>query len=129
MNPEALALYDALYPTESWVQVAKVLQRALGLTHAEIARGADVTTATVARWLESPDDAPVRAVGRLDDLRYVVLWMAYGCGMGPRLIRFWMTAKNPYLHEDPLSAIAKGRFEQVVDLARMFGEARSAAER
>jgi hypothetical protein len=129
INQEAQALYDALYPTESWVQVAKVLHRALGLTQAEIARGADVTTATVARWLESPDEASVRAVGRLDDLRYAVLWMACGCGMGPRLIRFWLTAKNPYLGQDPLGAIAAGRFEQVIEIARAFGEARSAAGR
>jgi len=128
-NQEALALYNALYPTESWVQVAKVLHRELGLTQAEIARGANVTTATVARWLESLDEAPVRAGDRLDDLRYAVLWMACGCGMGPRLIRFWLTAKNPHLGEDPLGAIAAGRFEQVIEIAHAFGEARSAAGR
>lgn len=129
INQEARALYGALYPTESWVQVAKVLHRELGLTQAEIARGANVTPATVARWLESSDEAPVRAVGRLDDLRYAVLWMACGCGMGSRLIRFWLTAKNPYLGEDPLGAIAAGRFEHVVEVARSFGEARPAAGR
>jgi len=129
MNQEARALYDALYSTESWVQVAKVLHRELRLTQAEIARGADVTTATVARWLESTDEASVRAVGKLDDLRYAVLWMVSGCGMGPRLIRFWLTAKNPHLGQDPLGAIAAGRFEHVIEIAHAFGEARSATGR
>jgi transcriptional regulator with XRE-family HTH domain len=122
-------LYQALYGTDNWIAVVKLLRNQVGLTQAEIARGADVSQATVARWLDSEEDAPVRATGRLDDLRYVVLWLIRGCGMPPRLIRFWLGSKNIHLGVDPLSAIAQGRFEQVIEVAHAFAAGRSPAIR
>jgi len=116
-------LYVSLYYTDSWVGVVRILHGRIGLTQAEIARGAGVSQATVARWLESDPDAPVRAYGRLDDLRYVVLWLLR-CGMGERLISFWLTARNVDLGIDPLQAIAEGRFEQVTFAANAFVEGR-----
>ena len=56
-------LYLSLYYTDSWVAVVKIFHAPIGLTQAEIARGAGVSQATVARWLESDPDAPVRAYG------------------------------------------------------------------
>ena len=116
-------LYLSLYYTDSWVAVVGILHGRIGLTQAEIARGAGVSQATVARWLESDPDAPVRAYGRLDDLRYVVLWLLR-YGMGERLISFWLTARTVDLGIDPLQAIAEGRFEQVTLAANAFVEGR-----
>lgn len=116
-------LHQALYYTDSWIEVVRVLRDTVGLSQAEIARGADVSPATVARWLESPTEAVIRAYGRLDDLRYVVLWLAR-CGFEPRLISFWLAAKNVDLATDPLSAIAQGRFLQVIHEANDFAAGR-----
>jgi hypothetical protein len=121
-------LHGALYWTDSWISVVNLLRSEIGLSSADIGRGADVSLATVARWLDSPDDAPVKASGRLDDLRYVVLSLIQ-YGMTPRLIRFWLAAKNPQLRCDPLSAIAAGRFEEVVDVAEAFAAGRSTGSR
>jgi len=117
-------LYLSLYYTEDWVAVVKIFHAQIGLTQAEIARGAGVSQATVARWLESEPNAPVRAYGRLDDLRYVVLWLLR-CRMGERLIAFWLAARNVDLGgSDPLQAIADGRFEEVMSIASAFAEGR-----
>jgi len=116
-------LYVSLYYTDSWVAVVRILHGQIGLTQAEIARGAGVSQATVARWLESDSDAPVRAYGRLDDLRYLVLWLLHS-RMGERLIAFWLTARTVDLGIDPLQAIAEGRFEQVTGAANAFVEGR-----
>ena len=119
-------LFASLYSTDNWIAVVGVLRSKLGLSSAEIGRGANVSQATVARWLESDEDAPVKASGRLDDLRYVVLWLIR-CGMSARLMRFWLAAKNIELGSDPLTAIAAGRFEEVIEAARAFGAGRSVA--
>jgi len=117
-------LYDELYMADNWISVVRVLHNKLGLTQAEIARGAGVSAITVSRWLDSPEDLELRAHGRLDDIRCVVLWLLKGCDMRLRLIRFWLTAKNPDLAVDPLSAIAAGRFEEVAATARAFSTGR-----
>jgi hypothetical protein len=116
-------LYDSLYYTDNWISVVGILHRGIGLTQAEIALGAGVSQATVARWLESEPDLPIRAYGRLDDLRYVALRLLRH-GMSERLISFWLTARNVYLGIDPLQAIAEGRFEQVQSVADAFVQAR-----
>jgi transcriptional regulator with XRE-family HTH domain len=119
-------LYNSLYYTDNWVSVVGILHRRIGLTQAEIALGAGVSQATVARWLESGPDLPVRAYGRLDDVRYVVLWLLRH-GMNERLISFWLSARNVHLGIDPLQAIAEGRFEQVLSVAEAFVQARPPA--
>jgi transcriptional regulator with XRE-family HTH domain len=116
-------LYLSLYYTEDWVAVVKIFHSRIGLTQAEIARGAGVSQATVARWLESDPEVPIRAYGRLDDLRYVVL-LLLRYGMGERLIAFWLGARNVDLGIDPLQAIAEGRFERVSEIAGGFVEGR-----
>ncbi len=116
-------LYESLYYTDNWIAVVNIFHGRVGLTQAEIARGAGVSQATVARWLESGPEAPVRAYGRLDDLRYVVLWLLR-CRMSERLISFWLAARNVDLGVDPLQAIAAGRFEQVMNVASGFVEGR-----
>jgi hypothetical protein len=118
-------LYDELYMADNWITVVRVLHDGLGLTQAEIARGAGVATMTVSRWLDSPEDLELRAHGHLDDIRCVVLWLLKGCDMRLRLIRFWLTAKNPDLATDPLTAVAAGRFEEVAATARAFSNGRS----
>ncbi|HXM86882.1 MAG TPA: helix-turn-helix transcriptional regulator [Solirubrobacteraceae bacterium] len=119
-------LYYTLYCTDNWVSVVGVLHGRIGLTQAQIALGAGVSQATVARWLESGPDLPVRASDRLDDLRCVTLWLLRR-GMSERLIAFWLSARNIYLGIDPLQAIAEGRFEQVLDVAHAFVQARPPA--
>src|ERR1700744_4177708 len=109
-GPATEELYQQLYTTDNWIAVVGLLRSGLGLSSAEIARGANVSNATVARWLESDEGAFVKASGRLDDLRYVVLWLIR-CGMSTKLMRFWLAAKNIELAADPLSAIGAGRFE------------------
>jgi hypothetical protein len=117
-------LYDSLYYTDNWIAVVNIFHGRIGLTQGEIARGAGVSQATVARWLESSPDAPVRAYGCLDDLRYVVLWLLR-CRMGERLIAFWLAARNVDLRgADPLLAISEGRFEQVMEIASAFVDGR-----
>jgi transcriptional regulator with XRE-family HTH domain len=115
--------YHSLYYTDSWITVVKLLHSRIGLTQAEIARGADVSQATVARWLESEEASPVRAYDRLDDLRYVVLGLLR-CGLTPSLIAFWLAAKNIDLGADPLTAIARGGFEKVIRVANAFANGR-----
>lgn len=116
-------LYLSLYYTEDWGPVVKILHSRIGLTQAEIARGAGVSQATVARWLEGDPEVPIRAYGRLDDLRYVVL-LLLRFGMGERLIAFWLGARNVDLGIDPLQAIAEGHFERVSEIAGAFVEGR-----
>jgi hypothetical protein len=121
-------LHGALYWADNWISLVNMLRSEVGLSSADISRGADVSLATVARWLDSADHAPVKASGRLDDLRYVVLSLIQ-YGMTPQLISFWLAAKNPQLRSDPLSAIAAGRFEEVVDVAEAFAAGRSGGSR
>jgi hypothetical protein len=116
-------LHD-LQVTDNWISVVRLLHDQLGLSQAEIARGAGVSQMTVSRWLDSPEDADVRAWGRLDDLRYVTMFLVGYCSMRLRLARFWLSAKNLDLGTDPLSAIASGCYEQVVETARAFANGR-----
>jgi hypothetical protein len=118
--------YASLYYTESWVSVVKLLHSRIGLSQAEIARGAGVSQATVTRWLDREEAAPVRAYNRLDDLRYVVL-VLLNLGMTPRLITFWLAAKEIHIGTDPLTAIAEGRFEEVIAVAKAFAQGRPPA--
>jgi transcriptional regulator with XRE-family HTH domain len=123
LTPEQ-ELVDNLEAADNWVTVVRLLNTSLGLSQADIARGARVSQVTVARWLDGNEQQEVRARARVDDLRYVVLWLLKTCRMRLRLAGFWLKAKNIDLRTDPLSAIAEGRYEEVVEAARAFAAGR-----
>lgn len=120
--PEAAAenqLYETLYFADSWFDVVRALHDQLGLTKAEVARAAGVTTMTVGRWLERQGQ-DIRAPRGLDDLRFMVLAMLRDGAMTPRLLRFWLAARDLELGTDALTAIGHGRFEEVLEAGRAF---------
>lgn len=110
-------LYETLYFADSWFAVARVLHHDLGLTKSELARATGVTTVTVTRWLDAHDQ-DVRTPDGLNDLRFVVLAMLKEGGMTPKLLRFWLCAKDVELGTDALTAIRDGRFEEVIEAGR-----------
>lgn len=118
------ALYESLLEVENWAQVVRVLHEQLGLTKAEIARAAGVAPHTVNRWLDSVDGGKIRTHQGLDDLRYVVLTLLSDGAMRAPLLRFWLISKNADLRTDPLTAIARGRFEETIASGRAFIRAR-----
>jgi hypothetical protein len=123
LEPET-ALRDALYVTDSWHGVVRLLHDELGLSRAELARGAGVAPITVARWLEQGEDAEIRSPDRLSDLRYVVLTLLSHGAMSKKLLKFWLTAKDVVLGTDALTAIAHGRFEEVIEAGKALSSLR-----
>lgn len=108
-------LHRKLMAPVGWVHVARLLHDEVRLTQEEIARGAHVQPVTVARWLQRPDDAYIRATDGLDRLRALVMAMLVRPGMSIKLLRFWLGAIDAELGTDPLTALSERRFEQVVD--------------
>jgi transcriptional regulator with XRE-family HTH domain len=118
------ALHLALYTADNWGRVVSLLEGELGLAKADLARAAGVTPMTISRWLEATEDADVRSPERLSDLRYVVLTLLMQGVMSTRFLRFWLAARDVVLKTDPLSAIAEGRFEEVIEAGRTVGTLR-----
>lgn len=117
-------LHAALYAAEGWPEVVRLLHDDLGLTKAQIGRAAEASSVTVGRWLEASGDAEVRSPQGLDDLRFVVLTLLADGRMRKSLLKFWLTSRDFVLQTDALSAIAQGRFEEVIAAGRAVPDMR-----
>lgn len=121
-------LYAELSAAPSHRQVALVLRK-LGLDISAIARGAAVQPSSVSRWLSNAE-VDVRRPGRLGELRAVVLALLKSRQMTLGMLPYWLTSgPDVLLGQEPLLAIADGRYEDVVEAGRSLTDPAGPATR